>query len=195
MGLGCGNPTALAQLLEGQTVLDLGSGAGLDAFVAARKVGPQGKVIGVDMTPELVARANQFAREGGYANVEFTIGRIEHLPLPDASFDVVISNCVINHSSDKPAVFREALRVLRPGGLLLVSDLVVTGSLPASKDPGMEVWREWLYVACDREHYLAAANAAGFASVTIVDERLYTGPAVTEILAGKIISLNLRLQK
>ena len=195
MGLGCGNPTALAELKQGQVVLDLGSGAGLDAFVAAQKVGPEGKVIGVDMTPEMVAKANQFAKEGGYTNVEFKVGRIEHLPVPDASIDVIISNCVINHSPDKLAVFKEALRVLRPGGLLLVADLVVQGQIPSPDSPGLKIWKEWLKVACGREEYLAAANRAGFATVTVVEECAYTGPAVTSVLAGKIVSLKLRLKK
>ena len=195
MGLGCGNPTALGNLQAGQTVLDLGAGAGLDAFIAAQKVGPKGKVIGVDMTPEMVAKANQYAQEGGFGNVEFKLGRIEHLPIPDASIDIIISNCVINHSADKPAVFREALRVLRPGGLLLVSDLVVAGPLPPLDTPGLEVWKEWLAVASGKEEYLSAAQHAGFGSVALVEEALYTGAALTDPLTGKIVSLQLRLQK
>jgi len=195
MGLGCGNPAALAELKQGQVVLDLGSGAGLDAFVAVQKVGPEGKVIGVDMTPEMVDKANQFANESPYRNVEFKVGWIENLPVPDGSVDVIISNCVINHSPDKLAVFREALRVLRPGGLLLVADLVVKGQIPSPDSPGLEVWKEWLGVACGREEYLAAANRAGFAEVTVVEECVYTGPAVTDLLAGKIVSLGLRLRK
>ena len=195
MGLGCGNPNALAQLQKGQTVLDLGSGAGLDAFVAAQKVGSEGRVIGVDMTPEMVTKANQFAQGGGYTNVVFMVGRIEHLPMADAAIDVIISNCVINHSPDKPRVFKEAHRVLRRGGLLLVSDLVVNGKLPPPDSPGLEVWKEWLRVACGRSGYLAAAEQAGFSSITVTDECPYTGPAVTPPLAGKITSLQLRLRK
>jgi len=176
MGLGCGNPTTLANLQAGQTVLDLGSGAGLDAFIAAQKVGPTGRAIGVDMTPEMVAKANRFAQEGGFTNVEFKLGRIEQLPLPDASIDIIISNCVINHSTDKPAVFREALRVLRPGGLLLVSDLVVAGPLPPLDTPGLEVWKEWLAVAGGKQEYLSVATQAGFSSVVVVTQTM--APAI-----------------
>jgi arsenite methyltransferase len=188
-GLGCGNPTALAQLQEGQTVLDLGSGAGLDVFVASQKVGPRGKVIGVDATPEMVTRAQQHAREGRYDNVEFKLGRIEELPVPDQSVDVVISNCVLNHSSDKPAAFREALRVLRPGGKIHIADLVVEGPLPAIDSPGLDVWASWLAVASGKQEYLSAMKAAGFRDITIVTEGRYDGPAMTPLLAGKIVSL------
>jgi len=194
MGLGCGNPSALAELREGQTVLDLGSGAGLDAFVAAGKVGPTGKVIGVDVTPAMVAKANQFAKEGGFKNVEFVVGQIEKLPVPDASVDCVISNCVINHSPDKVAVFWEAFRVLKPGGLLLVSDLVVQGEMPDPTSTGVEVWKDWLAVACGKDEYLAAARLVGF-GVSVVSESVYTGPAMTEALAGKIVGLGLRMRK
>ncbi len=188
-GLGCGNPTALAELQEGQTVLDLGSGAGLDVFVAAQKVGSQGKVVGVDATPEMVSQAQQYAREGRYDNVEFKVGRIEDLPLADQSVDVVISNCVINHSSDKPAAFQEALRVLRPGGKIYIADLVVEGPLPATDSQGLEVWASWLAVASAKREYLSAMEAAGFRDITIVTECRYDGPAMTPLLAGKIVSL------
>ncbi len=188
-GLGCGNPTALAQLQEGQTVLDLGSGAGLDVFVAAQKVGLRGKVIGVDVTPEMVSRAQQYAREGRYHNVEFRVGRIEDLPLADRSVDVIISNCVINHSSDKRAAFREALRVLRPGGTIHIADLVVEGPVPATDSPGLEVWASWLAVASGKQEYLSAMAAAGFRDITLVTECRYEGPAMTPLLTGKIVSL------
>ena len=194
-GLGCGNPTALVMLRKGQTVLDLGAGAGLDAFVAAKKVGPQGRVIGIDMTPKMVAKANQFAQEGGFKNVEFKVGQLESLPLPDDSIDVAISNCVLNHATDKRAAFREARRVLRAGGLLLISDLVVEGSLPPLDSPGLEVWREWLGVACGKAEYLAAMEQAGFANVSVVLEHPYAGPAVPPLLCGKIMSLELRARK
>ena len=202
MGLGCGNPTAIAQLQPGQIVLDLGAGAGLDVFIAARKVGPTGKAIGVDMTAEMVEKARRFAADGGYANVEFHVARIEDLPLADGSVDVVISNCVINHSSDKPAVFREAFRVLRPGlrraqssrGRLCVSDLVLEGEAPRSAEPGMEIWAEWLAIACGQQEYLKAIEDAGFTGITVVAGP-YSGPGMIPALAGKIVSLQLAAWK
>ncbi|HEX7070412.1 MAG TPA: arsenite methyltransferase [Rhodothermales bacterium] len=162
LGLGCGNPTAIDAIPEGATVLDLGSGAGMDCFLAARKVGPAGRVIGVDMTPEMIARARENAAKAGFENVSFRLGEIEDLPVDDASVDVVISNCVINLSPDKPRVFREAFRVLKPGGKLMVSDLVLTGELPDSVRRSVEAYAGCIAGAEPRYRYLAQIEAAGF---------------------------------
>ena len=143
MGLGCGNPQAIAALKPGETVLDLGSGAGFDSFLAARQVGEGGKVIGVDMTPDMISKARENARKGSYDNVEFRLGEIEHLPLADGCVDVIISNCVINLSTDKPAVFRESYRALKPGGRLAISDVVATAQLPEEIKNDLK-----LYSAC-----------------------------------------------
>ena len=195
MGLGCGNPAAIADLQPGQVVLDLGSGGGLDVFVAARKVGPTGKAIGIDLTAEMVEKARRLAAEGGFRNVEFHVGGIENLPVASESVDVVISNCVINHSPAKAAVFREARRALRPGGKMYVSDLVVTGPPPQSDVPGIEIWADWLSVACGKDEYLKAMEQAGFAEVTLAQEQPYSGPGMIPALAGKIVSLQLIARK
>jgi SAM-dependent methyltransferase len=174
LGLGCGNPLAHAAIVPGETVLDLGSGAGIDCFLAARETGPTGRAIGVDMTPAMIERARANAAKSGIANVEFRLGEIEHLPVDDASVDVIVSNCVVNLSPDKPQVFREALRALRPGGRMLVSDLVLT------RDLGPELRRNVdLYVGCVagaslKDDYLRMVRDAGFTDVAIVEERAYT---------------------
>ncbi len=168
LGLGCGNPVALAALRPGDVVLDLGSGAGFDAFLAAAAVGPTGRVIGIDMTPEMLAKAQANARAAGVANVEFREGTIEALPVPSASVDVVISNCVINLSPEKPRVFAEAFRALRAGGRLLVSDIVLRRPLPEAVRANVEAWVGCVAGAALRDDYLGAIRAAGFTDVAIV---------------------------
>lgn len=173
LGLGCGNPVAVASLKAGETVLDLGSGAGFDCFLAARKVGDAGKVIGVDMTPEMLDKARENAGKGNYKNVEFRLGEIENLPAADNSVDVVISNCVINLAPDKKRVFREAFRVLRPGGRLMVSDLVLLKELPDNIKNSVESYIGCISGAVIKEEYLKAIRGAGFEDVGITDETKY----------------------
>ncbi|MEN6342942.1 MAG: arsenite methyltransferase [Methanospirillum sp.] len=170
LGLGCGNPIALANLTAGETVLDLGSGAGFDSFLAARAVGESGCVIGVDMTPAMVARARENARQGGYDNVEFRLGEIEHLPVADGSVDAIISNCVINLSPEKGQVFLEAFRVLKPGGRLLISDMVMVGELPERVRQSIAAYVGCIAGAVSRERYLALIRRAGFGEVEVVEE-------------------------
>ena len=173
LGLGCGNPSALAGLKQGEIVLDLGSGAGIDCFLAARQVGPAGRVIGVDMTPEMIERARGNAARSGFKNVEFRLGEIENLPVADSSVDVIISNCVINLSTDKPQVFREAFRVLRPGGRLLVSDLVLTKPLPEEISQSLDAYVACVAGALIKEDYLSAIKAAGFIDIKLLTEKVY----------------------
>lgn len=170
LGLGCGNPVALASLKEGETVLDLGSGPGFDCFLAANKVGKSGKVIGVDMTPDMLDRARENARKGNYANVEFRLGEIENLPAADSSVDAVISNCVINLAPDKKRVFKEAYRVLKPGGRLMVSDIVLTKELPDDIKNSVDAYIGCISGAIRKKEYLEAIKNAGFTEVGIVDE-------------------------
>jgi len=172
LGLGCGNPLAFASLKEGEVVLDLGSGAGFDSFLAARKVGTTGRVIGVDMTPAMIAKATSNAKAGGYDNVEFLLGDIEALPIPDDSVDTAISNCVINLVLDKEKVFRELYRVLRPGGRFMVSDLVLLKELPEAVRTSVEAYVGCVAGAILKDQYLAVIRAAGFEDVRIVDESL-----------------------
>jgi arsenite methyltransferase len=170
LGLGCGNPVALASLKEGETVLDLGSGAGFDCFLAAKKVGGKGRVIGVDMTADMLDKARENARKSKYANVEFRLGEIEALPVADNSVDAIISNCVINLSTDKPRVFREAYRVLKPGGRLMVSDIVLTKELPEGIRESVQAYVGCIAGAMLEEDYLGAIEAAGFKDVRVADE-------------------------
>jgi len=174
LGLGCGNPLAHARLQAGETVLDLGSGAGIDCFLAAREVGPTGHVIGVDMTPAMLERARANRARVGAANVEFRLGEIEHLPVPDASVDAIISNCVVNLSPEKPQVFREALRVLKPGGRLVVSDLVLTRPLDPVLQRNVDLYVGCVAGASLKDDYLRLIREAGFRDVAVVEERGYT---------------------
>lgn len=193
LGLGCGNPTALASLKKGEIVLDLGSGAGLDAFLAAKKVGPSGRVIGVDMTPEMVEKAR--ANSEGYSNVEFRLGEIEHLPLPDSSVDVIISNCVINLSPDKQQAYSEAYRVLRPGGRMLISDIVLKGELPAAvrKDP--DSWSACIAGALQKEEYLEIIRKAGFSEIRLLSEKVMSWEELNEDIEGMVIILAVEARK
>ncbi|MDP0498596.1 MAG: arsenite methyltransferase [Verrucomicrobiota bacterium JB022] len=167
MGLGCGNPTALAQLQPGETVLDLGCGGGFDCFLAARAVGSTGRVIGVDMTPEMISKARRNAREGGYSNVEFRLGEIEALPVPDGIVDAILSNCVINLSPDKPSVFREAHRVLKAGGRLSLADIVATKPIPPDIQRDFEALTSCVAGAAQVDEVDSMLKAAGFSEVRI----------------------------
>lgn len=173
LGLGCGNPIAHAALKSGESVLDLGSGAGIDCFLAAREVGSNGHVIGVDMTPQMLERARANNARYGAAHVEFRLGEIEHLPVADASIDVIISNCVVNLSPDKPQAFAEAYRVLKPGGRLMLSDLVLTGELSPALQANVDLYVGCVAGASQREDYLRQIREAGFSEVTVVEEGGY----------------------
>ncbi|HWO88105.1 MAG TPA: arsenite methyltransferase [Gemmatimonadales bacterium] len=182
LGLGCGAPLRHAALAPGEVVLDLGSGAGMDAFLAVREVGPEGRVIGVDMTPDMIEKARANAVQAGAPNVEFRLGEIEHLPVADSSVDVVISNCVVNLSPDKPQVFREAYRALRSGGRLVISDIVVTGELPDESRASVEAYVGCVAGALKKEEYLDAIRLAGFEAVEVVEERSY---GTSEVFGGE----------
>jgi len=187
--LGCGNPTSRASLQPGQVVLDLGSGGGIDVLLSARQVGPTGKVYGLDMTDEMLelARANQ--REAGIENVEFLKGHIENVPLPDQSVDVILSNCVVNLSGDKDAVLREAFRVLKPGGRVAISDIVVRGDIPGDIRRSVELWSGCVAGALDEADYIRRLEQAGFGQVTITPTRIYGEADVRQLLKGQA-SLN-----
>ncbi|UCD92125.1 MAG: arsenite methyltransferase [Methanobacteriota archaeon] len=180
MGLGCGNPVALASLKEGEVVVDLGSGGGIDCFLASEKVGESGNVIGVDMTPEMIDKARENAEKGGYKNVEFRLGEIDHLPIADNSVDVIISNCVINLAPDKKDVFAEAFRVLKPGGRVMVSDIVLEKELPDFIKQSENALVGCVAGAILKSDYLDAIKAAGFEKVDIHKETTYPVEFITE---------------
>ena len=182
--LGCGNPTALAELNEGESVLDLGSGGGIDVLLSARRVGPAGKAFGLDMTDEMLALANENKRKAGATNVEFLKGEIEAIPLPDNSVDVIISNCVINLSADKQRVIDEAFRVLKPGGRFAVSDVVVRGEVPAAVKRNMELWVGCVAGALEEKEYARLLERAGFEAIDIEPTRIYHLEDAAAFLAG-----------
>jgi SAM-dependent methyltransferase len=195
MGLGCGNPTALAELKEGETVLDLGAGAGIDVFLAAKRVGPKGYVIGVDMTETMIEKANKTAQRDGYKNVEFRLGEIENLPVKDNSIDVIISNCVINLSPNKLKTYKEAYRVLKAGGRILISDLVTEGDLPDRIKRNFDAWAACISGAMKKKEYLNVIRKAGFKEISIVAEHTYAEPGLDKTLTGKIMSVQIRAYK
>jgi arsenite methyltransferase len=183
--LGCGNPTALAELKPGEVVLDLGSGGGIDVLLSAKRVGPTGKAYGLDMTDEMLALANENRRKSGLANVEFLKGEIEHIPLPDNTVDVIISNCVINLSGDKDRVLREAYRVLKPGGRFAVSDVVVRGEVPAAIRKSMELWVGCIAGALSEADYRSKLATAGFTGIDVEVTRIYGVDDAREFLAAE----------
>lgn len=188
--LGCGNPTLLAQLKEGETVLDLGSGGGIDVLLSARRVGPTGKAYGLDMTDEMLALARENQKKAGAQNVEFLKGEIEHIPLPDNSVDVIISNCVINLSADKDQVIREAFRVLKPGGRFAVSDVVTRGRVPEQLRRDMLLWVGCIAGALEEDEYKSKLEAAGFEQASIEPTRIYRVADAREFLAGRGIDVD-----
>jgi SAM-dependent methyltransferase len=187
--LGCGNPTALAELKPGEVVLDLGSGGGIDVLLSARRVSPGGKAYGLDMTDEMLALANENKRQAGVENVEFLKGEIEHIPLPDSSVDVIISNCVINLSADKDKVLAEAFRVLKPGGRLAVSDVVTRGEIPAEIRKNVLLWVGCVAGALEENEYKTKLTAAGFEQVGIEPTRIYRLDEARAFLSGQGVDL------
>jgi len=194
LGLGCGNPVALAGLKKGEVVLDLGSGAGIDVFLASKRVGNTGRVIGVDMTEEMIKKAEKVAIERNYKNVEFRLGEIESLPIEDELIDVVISNCVINLCPNKNKAFREIFRVLKQNGRLMVSDLVTKGDLPQEVRKSFDAWAGCIGGALQKNNYLRIIRDVGFSGVKIVSEVPYT-IEVSEELKGKILSISVEAYK
>jgi arsenite methyltransferase len=194
LGLGCGNPVALASLKPGETVLDLGSGAGFDCFLAAARVGATGRIIGVDMTPEMLMKARENARKGGYTNVEFRLGEIEHLPVADHSVDVILSNCVINLSIDKAQVFREAFRVLKSNGRLMVSDVMLLKPLPEFLQQSVPAYVGCIAGAMQKDEYIQTVRKAGFQDVHIIKETPFslecvrTDPVAQAVIENRKIS-------
>jgi SAM-dependent methyltransferase len=188
--LGCGNPTALAELKAGEAVLDLGSGGGIDVLLSARRVGPSGKAYGLDMTDEMLSLARENQKKAGATNVEFLKGEIEHIPLPDNSVDVIISNCVINLSADKDQVIREAFRVLKPGGRFAVSDVVTRGQVPEGLRRDMLLWVGCIAGALEENEYKSKLNAAGFENANVEPTRVYRVEDAREFLAGKGIDVD-----
>ncbi len=188
--LGCGNPTALAQLHPGEVVLDLGSGGGIDVLLSARRVGPTGKAYGLDMTDEMLALANENKRKAGAENVEFLKGEIEHIPLPDHSVDVIISNCVINLSADKDRVLREAFRVLKPGGRFAVSDVVTRGAIPEEIRQKVLLWVGCIAGALDENEYRSKLKAAGFEQVEVEPTRIYRVEEAREFLSSAGVNVD-----
>ena len=195
LGLGCGNPLAHAAIHDGDTILDLGSGAGFDCFLAARKVGKTGRVIGVDMTPEMLARARQNAKKAGITNVEFRLGEIESLPVNDCAVDLIISNCVINLSPDKARVFSEAFRVLKPGGILMISDIVLERDLPEAVLSSVAAYVGCLAGAVQKGVYLNLIHGAGFSDVEVLEESTYPIELMVNDPTSKAILANLSLPK
>ena len=195
MGLGCGSPSAIAELKAGEVVLDLGSGAGVDVFLAANKVGPTGRVIGVDMTEEMVEKANNIARDHGYHNVEFRLGEIENLPVEVESVDAIISNCVINLSPDKSKVFREAYRVLKPGGRLTVSDIVSEGALPDDIKSDSNAWACCIGGALEHQEYLSEIKKAGFKDVQVLSSNEFDIKGEANQTLARLLSITVKAYK
>ncbi|OGO29884.1 MAG: arsenite S-adenosylmethyltransferase [Chloroflexi bacterium RBG_16_56_11] len=193
LGLGCGNPVALASLRTGETVLDLGSGAGFDCFLAAKQVGETGRVIGVDMTPEMIDKARGNAARGHYNNVEFRLGEIENLPAADNTADVIISNCVINLAPDKKRVFNEAFRVLKPGGRLMVSDIVLTQALPADVMASVQAYIGCVAGAAVKGDYLSAVKGAGFEDIKTIEESTFAAENIIADPAALAILESLKM--